>query len=48
MAGCLDNIQIPTCVWFEGGDKRNALASMIAGTLVIRKFSIIIEPALIR
>lgn len=34
MAACLENIQIPTCLWFEGGDKRNAVASMIAGVLV--------------
>lgn len=34
MASCLENIQIPTCLWFESGDKRNAIASMVAGTLV--------------
>lgn len=37
MAACLENIQIPSCLWFEGGDKRNAVASMIAGTLVSLK-----------
>ena len=31
---CLENVQIPSCVWFEGGEKRNALMSMLAGTLV--------------
>lgn len=25
---------MPSCVWFEGGEKRNALISMLAGTLV--------------
>ncbi|XP_014211935.1 transmembrane protein 50A [Copidosoma floridanum] len=33
MAACLENVQIASCLWFEGGDKRNALASMVAGTL---------------
>lgn len=23
-----------SCVWFEGGEKRNAIASMVAGVLV--------------
>jgi len=31
MASCLENL--PACVWFEGGDKRNALASILAGFL---------------
>jgi hypothetical protein len=34
MAGCLENVQIPPCVWFEGDDKRNAIASIVAGVLV--------------
>lgn len=32
MAGCIENL--PACVWFEGGDRRNALASILAGLLV--------------
>ncbi|KAF6211545.1 hypothetical protein GE061_012058 [Apolygus lucorum] len=24
---------MPPCIWFEGGDKRNALASLLSGTL---------------
>lgn len=32
MASLLENI--PPCIWFEGGDKRNAIASIIAGTMV--------------
>lgn len=34
MAGCLENVQLPPCVWFEGDDKRNAVASIVAGVLV--------------
>lgn len=34
MANCFENINIPPCVWFEGGDKRNAIASIVAGFLV--------------
>jgi hypothetical protein len=34
MAGCLENVQLPPCVWFEGDDKRNAIASIVAGVLV--------------
>ena len=34
MAGCLENVQLPPCVWFEGDDKRNAVASIVAGILV--------------
>ncbi|KAL1131875.1 hypothetical protein AAG570_011486 [Ranatra chinensis] len=31
MASYLENL--PACVWFEGGEKRNALASMLSGIL---------------
>jgi len=34
MAGCFENVQLPPCVWFEGDDKRNAVASIVAGILV--------------
>jgi len=34
MAGCFENVQLPPCVWFEGDDKRNAVASIVAGVLV--------------
>ncbi|XP_012062090.1 PREDICTED: transmembrane protein 50B [Atta cephalotes] len=33
MTSCFENMQMPSCVWFEGGEKRNALISMLAGTL---------------
>jgi hypothetical protein len=34
ISDCFENISIPPCIWFEGGDKRNAYASIIAGFLV--------------
>lgn len=34
MANFFENFNIPPCVWFEGGDKRNALAAILAGFLV--------------
>lgn len=37
MAGCIENL--PACVWFEGGDRRNALASILAGLLVSNDLS---------
>ncbi|RWS15845.1 transmembrane protein 50A-like protein [Dinothrombium tinctorium] len=33
MAGCLDNIQIERPEWMELGEKRNAVASIVAGSL---------------
>ncbi|XP_076179286.1 transmembrane protein 50A isoform X2 [Ptiloglossa arizonensis] len=33
MASYFENINPSTCVWFEIGEKRNILASMLAGTL---------------
>jgi hypothetical protein len=43
MASCLDNVQIPSCVWFEAGEKRNALMSMLAGTLFFTGWWFIID-----
>ncbi|XP_058804607.1 transmembrane protein 50B [Phymastichus coffea] len=43
MANCLENIQIPTCIWFENGEKRNVLASMLAGTLFFLGWWFIID-----
>jgi len=34
MARCFENVQLPPCVWFEGDDKKNAVASIVAGVLV--------------
>ena len=35
MAGCLDNFTLPRFnEWFELSEKRNAVASIVAGTLV--------------
>ncbi|XP_076637106.1 transmembrane protein 50A [Colletes latitarsis] len=33
MTSYFENIQSSTCLWFEMGEKRNILASMLAGTL---------------
>lgn len=34
MTSYLESLQSSTCVWFEVGEKRNVLVSMLAGTLV--------------
>ena len=34
MAGCLEGLQLPRIEWFELSEKRNAVASIVAGTLV--------------
>lgn len=36
MAGCLEGLQLPRIEWFELSEKRNAVASIVAGTLVRR------------
>ncbi|KRT84383.1 hypothetical protein AMK59_2587, partial [Oryctes borbonicus] len=41
--GCFENVNIPPCVWFEGGDKRNALASILAGFLFFLGWWIVID-----
>ncbi|KDR23699.1 transmembrane protein 50A [Zootermopsis nevadensis] len=43
MAGCLENLQLPPCVWFEGDDKRNAIASIVAGVLFFTGWWLIID-----
>lgn len=43
MAGCLENVQLPPCVWFEGDDKRNAIASIVAGVLFFTGWWFIID-----
>lgn len=34
MAGCLEGLQLPRIEWFELTEKRNAVASILAGSLV--------------
>lgn len=34
MSGCFENINFPPCEWFEGGDRKNAFASIASGILV--------------
>jgi hypothetical protein len=36
MSGCFENINFPACEWFEGGDRKNAFASIASGILVRR------------
>ncbi|CAH0552094.1 unnamed protein product [Brassicogethes aeneus] len=42
---CLENINLPPCVWFEGGDKRNAYASILSGFLFFAGWWTIIDAA---
>ncbi|GBP55570.1 Transmembrane protein 50B [Eumeta japonica] len=36
---------MPSCVWFEGGEKRNVIASMLAGLLFFSGWWFIIDTA---
>lgn len=31
---CFENVNMPPCVWFEGGSRRNSYAAMLSGLLV--------------
>lgn len=31
---CCENVSMPSCVWFEGGEKRNIIASIFSGLMV--------------
>lgn len=46
MASFLENINMPPCIWFEGGDKRNAITSIISGILVKSVTRVIIRTTL--
>ncbi|XP_075232887.1 transmembrane protein 50A [Lycorma delicatula] len=41
MANCFENL--PPCVWFEGGERRNAFASILAGFLFFSGWWLIID-----
>ncbi|GLV39694.1 uncharacterized protein CBL_08240 [Carabus blaptoides fortunei] len=45
MASLLENMNIPPCIWFESGDKRNAVASIVAGILFFIGWWFIIDAA---
>ncbi|XP_013785834.2 transmembrane protein 50A-like, partial [Limulus polyphemus] len=45
MAGCLDNIHINRPEWLELGEKRNAVASIGAGTMFFTGWWIILDVA---
>lgn len=35
---CFENINIPSCVWFQGGENRNTIAALVSGILVSNNF----------
>ncbi|RZF37727.1 hypothetical protein LSTR_LSTR003138 [Laodelphax striatellus] len=41
MATCFDNLH--SCVWFEGGERRNTIASMLAGFLFFTGWWFVID-----
>ena len=43
MTSYLESLQSSTCVWFEVGEKRNVLVSMLAGTLFFVGWWIVID-----
>jgi len=45
MASLFENFNIPPCLWFEGDNKRNALASILSGFLFFMGWWIIIDAA---
>ncbi|XP_077561791.1 transmembrane protein 50A [Haemaphysalis longicornis] len=45
MAGCFDNIQFNRPEWMELGEKRNAIASIVAGSLFFVGWWVIIDVA---
>ncbi|KAK5648744.1 hypothetical protein RI129_003636 [Pyrocoelia pectoralis] len=45
MSNLCENISIPPCIWFEGDNRRNATASMIAGFLFFVGWWVIIDAA---
>lgn len=40
---CFENISMPNCVWFEGGERRNVLSAMAAGFLVSTYYNFLDE-----
>ncbi|XP_061729982.1 transmembrane protein 50A-like isoform X1 [Cydia pomonella] len=42
---CFENVTVPNCVWFEGGERRNIFASMAAGFLFFTGWWFIIDSA---
>ncbi|KAF5283300.1 hypothetical protein FQR65_LT13979 [Abscondita terminalis] len=45
MSNLCENFNIPPCVWFEGDNKRNAIASMASGFLFFLGWWVIIDAA---
>ncbi|CAH1646830.1 unnamed protein product [Spodoptera littoralis] len=42
---CFENMTMPSCVWFESGEKRNIVASIISGLLFFTGWWFIIDAA---
>ncbi|XP_075974172.1 transmembrane protein 50A [Anticarsia gemmatalis] len=42
---CFENMSMPSCVWFESGEKRNIIASIISGLLFFAGWWFIIDAA---
>ncbi|ELU11495.1 hypothetical protein CAPTEDRAFT_171265 [Capitella teleta] len=45
MSGCLDNCRLPECEWFQIGERRNAIASVVGGAMFFIGWWIIIDAA---
>ncbi|KAG5891660.1 hypothetical protein JTB14_020078 [Gonioctena quinquepunctata] len=45
IGNCFENITMPSCIWFDGGDKRNAYAAMLAGFLFFTGWWAVIDAA---
>ncbi|CAH1117246.1 unnamed protein product [Phaedon cochleariae] len=45
LGNCFENVNMPQCIWFDGGDKRNAYASMLAGLLFFAGWWAVIDAA---
>ncbi|KPJ12920.1 Transmembrane protein 50B [Papilio machaon] len=42
---CFENVNLPNCVWFDGDDKRNTVASILAGVFYFAGWWFIIDAA---
>lgn len=34
LTDCFENMNVPPCIWFDGGNRRNSYAAMLSGFLV--------------
>lgn len=40
LTDCFENLSMPPCIWFEGGNRRNSYAAILSGLLVSRYYPI--------